>query len=107
MAEEKVMGNGTSSMVVEETLVLKNELQRLVKAIIVDEDDYMVEDKAVKVLSSLKDLKIKKSMSCSFKLEDDNLIVPEEFKCPISKELMRDPVVLATGQVSSFFFAIF
>jgi hypothetical protein len=27
-------------------------------------------------------------------------LCPEEFKCPLSKELMRDPVVLATGQVS-------
>lgn len=79
---------------------LKKELQRLVKAI-VDEDDYKVEtaDRAIRTLSSLKDLKLNKSLS--FRL-DDGLAVPEEFRCPISRELMRDPVVLATGQVASF-----
>ncbi|KAL5540582.1 hypothetical protein UlMin_043531 [Ulmus minor] len=73
---------------------LKKELQRLVK-VIVDDDDYTVEDETVRVLDSLKELKFNKSLS--FKL-DDNEVVPEEFKCPISRELMRDPVILATGQ---------
>jgi hypothetical protein len=79
---------------------LKKELQRLVKAI-VDEDDYSVEtaDRAIRTLSSLKDLKLKESLS--FRL-DDGLAVPQEFRCPISRELMRDPVVLATGQVACF-----
>ncbi|KAJ7973584.1 RING-type E3 ubiquitin transferase [Quillaja saponaria] len=77
-------------------LELKEKLQRLVK-IIVDEDDYSVEttDEAIRTLSALKYLKPKKD-SLSWKL--DNLLVPEEFRCPISRELMRDPVVLATGQ---------
>ncbi|PON76574.1 Beta-catenin [Parasponia andersonii] len=91
MAE--VTENDPSSMVAEKTLELKNELQRLVKALIEDED-HTVEDETFRVLSSLKCLKFKKSLS--FKL-DDSLIVPNEFKCPISKELMTDPVVLATG----------
>lgn len=31
------------------------------------------------------------------------IIIPEDFLCPISLELMRDPVIVATGQVCSFF----
>lgn len=29
----------------------------------------------------------------------DSLVVPEDFLCPISLELMRDPVIVSTGQV--------
>ncbi|KAL9344624.1 hypothetical protein Peur_062299 [Populus x canadensis] len=73
---------------------LKKELEKLVKAIL-DEEDYRVEatDEAMRVLSVLKELKFKKSL----KMVDDT-VVPEEFKCPISREIMGDPVVLATGQ---------
>lgn len=28
------------------------------------------------------------------------LVVPDDFKCPISLDLMKDPVIVATGQVS-------
>jgi hypothetical protein len=76
---------------------LKKELEKLVKAIL-DEEDYRVEvtDEAMRVLSVLKKLKFKKSL----KMVDDT-VVPEEFKCPISREIMGDPVVLATGQVET------
>jgi hypothetical protein len=76
---------------------LKKELEKLVKAIL-DEEDYRVEatDEAMRVLSVLKELKFKKSL----KMVDDT-VVPEEFKCPISREIMGDPVVLATGQVET------
>lgn len=30
------------------------------------------------------------------------IVIPEDFLCPISLELMRDPVIVATGQVKSF-----
>ncbi|RVW31364.1 U-box domain-containing protein 9 [Vitis vinifera] len=30
--------------------------------------------------------------------ETENPALPQEFRCPISKQLMRDPVVVATGQ---------
>ncbi|KAA8538944.1 hypothetical protein F0562_025636 [Nyssa sinensis] len=74
---------------------LKKELKRIVKAI-VDEDDYTVEatDRAIQTLCALKDFKLKHTPSLGL----DNLTVPDEFLCPISRELMRDPVVLATGQ---------
>ncbi|PKA65138.1 U-box domain-containing protein 11 [Apostasia shenzhenica] len=35
------------------------------------------------------------------KVEDksrDSLVIPEDFRCPISLELMRDPVIVSTGQ---------
>ncbi|ESR56554.1 hypothetical protein CICLE_v10024335mg [Citrus x clementina] len=87
---------------VRKAVELKKELQRLVKAIL-DEDDYgglQVTNEALRVLSCLKDLKLKKSHS--FKggaAGDDHLLgLPYEFRCPISGEIMTDPVVLANGQ---------
>ncbi|KAM1039109.1 hypothetical protein ACFX13_034430 [Malus domestica] len=83
---------------------IKKQLERLVKAI-VDEDEYRVEtaDEAIRTLASLKDLKSQKSFS--FKLAEGGshgggvlAAVPKEFRCPISGELMADPVVLATGE---------
>ncbi|KAB2626268.1 U-box domain-containing protein 9-like [Pyrus ussuriensis x Pyrus communis] len=77
---------------------IKKQLERLVKAI-VDEDDYRVEtaDEAIRTLASLKDLKSQKSFS--FKLAEGGSHgggvlagVPKEFICPISGELMADPV---------------
>ncbi|PKA61029.1 U-box domain-containing protein 10 [Apostasia shenzhenica] len=31
-------------------------------------------------------------------VEPDSLVIPEDFRCPISLELMRDPVIVSTGQ---------
>ncbi|KAJ4956255.1 hypothetical protein NE237_013038 [Protea cynaroides] len=86
----------TDPTIVAKASELKKELRRLLKKI-VDEDDSMVEtfDRANEALSALKDLKFKGSLS--FKL-DGPLSCPEQFRCPLSKELMRDPVILATGQ---------
>ncbi|KAJ0010817.1 hypothetical protein Pint_34182 [Pistacia integerrima] len=74
---------------------LKKELQRLLKTIL-DEDDYgmQVTDEALRVLSCLKEFHLKKSHSISA----DCLDVPEVFRCPISGEIVADPVVLANGQ---------
>lgn len=30
--------------------------------------------------------------------KQDSLVIPEDFRCPISLELMRDPVIVSTGQ---------
>lgn len=82
---------------------LKKELQRLVKAI-VDDDDCSIEsiDEATEKLCALKELKQRRNQrSLSLKLLD-SLTCPEEFRCPLSKELMRDPVMLATGQVGIY-----
>ncbi|KAG2672622.1 hypothetical protein I3760_13G050800 [Carya illinoinensis] len=77
---------------------LKRELQRLVRAI-VDDEDYSVEtiDWAKEKLCALKELKLRGKRSPSLKLLE-TLACPEEFRCPLSKELMRDPVIVATGQ---------
>ncbi|CAK9137737.1 unnamed protein product [Ilex paraguariensis] len=77
------------------TAALKRELQRLVKAI-VDDDNYSEEttDQAMKTLYSIKKLIWKSSLSLGL----DSSTLPDEFNCPLSKTLMKDPVVLATGQ---------
>lgn len=82
---------------------LKKELQRLVKAIVDEDDGYnnsTVEaiDRANQTLCALKDLKEGKR-SLSLKRNDSKAVsFPQEFRCPLSKELMRDPVIVATGQ---------
>ncbi|GMI98627.1 ARABIDOPSIS THALIANA PLANT U-BOX 9, plant U-box 9 [Hibiscus trionum] len=83
---------------------LKRELQRLVRTI-VDDDDYSIHavDRAKDALCSLRELMLNKR-STATATETATLKLhkaascPEEFKCPLSKELMRDPVVLASGQ---------
>lgn len=84
---------------------LKKELQRLVKTI-VDDEDYTIRtvDQAKDALCALRELKFNKrstvpttTTTSSLKLHEA-LSCPEEFKCPLSKELMRDPVILASGQ---------
>ncbi|XP_073117802.1 U-box domain-containing protein 9-like [Elaeis guineensis] len=66
---------------------LKRELRRLVR-LIVEEDDGRIDtyDEASRVLSELKDLTF------------GSPAVPQHFLCPISSELMKDPVILASGQ---------
>ncbi|KAK6144903.1 hypothetical protein DH2020_021723 [Rehmannia glutinosa] len=81
---------------------LKKELERVVEALVEeDEDDYNLEatDNAIQTLCALKDLKLKQNDQEFVKLK--NLAFqepPPEFKCPISGILMKDPVVLASGQ---------
>lgn len=81
---------------------LKKELQRLVRAI-VDDEDYSTQtiDEAKEKLRALRELKMKGKRSLSLKLPE-TLTCPEEFRCPLSKDLMRDPVIVATGQVGLY-----
>ncbi|KAE8037815.1 hypothetical protein FH972_010370 [Carpinus fangiana] len=77
---------------------LKKELQRLVRAIVNDEDcSAQTIDEAKEKLCALKELKLSGKRSLSLKLLQ-TLTCPEEFRCPFSKELMGDPVIVATGQ---------
>ncbi|TYH25541.1 hypothetical protein ES288_A03G177300v1 [Gossypium darwinii] len=80
---------------------LKKELQKLVRTI-VDEDDYSIHaiDRAKDALCALKGLIMfnKRSLPATFKLHEA-VPCPEEFKCPLFNELMRDPIILASGQV--------
>ncbi|KAL8087687.1 U-box domain-containing protein 9-like [Apium graveolens] len=90
---------------------LKKELQRLVKAIVEEDDElFSLEaiDQANLMLCALKDLKLRRSLCFNLthqEINDENdgndesfCWVPQEFKCPISKKLMCDPVILSTGQ---------
>ncbi|CAA0842445.1 U-box domain-containing protein 9 [Striga hermonthica] len=77
---------------------LKKELQKLARLIADDEDfSPAAIDRAQKVLFALRELKLKKSVrsDCGGMV---GVPAPEEFKCPLSKELMRDPVIIASGQ---------
>ncbi|XP_021273663.1 U-box domain-containing protein 9 [Herrania umbratica] len=82
---------------------LKKELQRLVRTIVDDEDYYSVDtiDQAKDVLCALRDLKFNKQSTAtttsSLKFHEA-VSCPEEFRCPLSKELMTDPIILASGQ---------
>lgn len=86
---------------------LKGELKRLAH-LITDEDDCSTEvfDEISRILAALKNRKLichnNKSESendpKSFSEKLDAIGVPACFLCPISSKLIRDPVVLATGQ---------
>ncbi|XP_071689375.1 U-box domain-containing protein 9-like [Rutidosis leptorrhynchoides] len=76
---------------------LKKELQKLVKAIIEDEENgYGFIDKATQTLKELKDARKQTSVSC-INL-DDTVSFPQEFNCPLSNEIMKDPVIVSTGK---------
>ncbi|KAK4436069.1 U-box domain-containing protein 9 [Sesamum alatum] len=97
---KRVEGNAVSE--------LKKELQSVVEALVEEEDDdddddcnLTTTDSAIQMLSALKELKLKQSTDQEF-VEIKNLVgfqePPPEFRCPISGLLMKDPVVLASGQ---------
>lgn len=91
---------------------LKNELQRLVREI-AEEDDGQIGtyEEAARVLAALKQVTFAGSggpngtprspLANRTRTDErmDSASVPEHFRCPISSELMKDPVVLASGQV--------
>lgn len=80
---------------------LKRELRRVVRRIVDEEEEekefgFDVIDHAKEILMALRELMVGgKRNTVSLR----SLNCPEEFRCPISKEVMRDPVILATGQV--------
>jgi len=84
---------------------LKQKLKDAIERIVEDED-YSVHtaDKAIRVLSALKDLKCTASTSINVDLMTP---VPPLFQCPLSGHLMTDPVILTTGQVFFLFLYYF
>lgn len=81
---------------------LKKELRMLVRAIVEERDQNDDElgvdeaiDRAVKALRDLKSLKMSQKRGAGVSVGG----CPGEFICPLSKYLMRDPVVVSTGQV--------
>ncbi|KAL5702966.1 hypothetical protein ACHQM5_028117 [Ranunculus cassubicifolius] len=103
MAKTGVLENDQGDMKVNE---LKKELRRLVNAIVVDDAGKLeLYDRAKEILLALKDCEFNKSIGSKFKISSSNsdkkieaCDVPKHFCCPISNELMKDPVILASGQ---------
>lgn len=108
MAKSEVFEGDQSVGVAKVTMELKKELQKLVKLIVEDSEDELIIDKANQTLQALKELHINNNKQRSSKRINDNNnessttsfwgSCPQEFRCPLSKELMRDPVIISTGQ---------
>lgn len=102
MAKTDMFGAGDAAVAAAgRATELKKEIQRLVRSIAADED-YSLEtiDRAREALLALRELKSRRSSARSPSMKLLGAVsCPEEFRCPLSKELMRDPVIVATGQV--------
>ncbi|KAK6791805.1 hypothetical protein RDI58_010886 [Solanum bulbocastanum] len=85
MAESSKQGGTLQALAWVSADALKRELQRRVNCI-VEDADYSIEDtdEAMHCLSALKDLKLRPTP-------------PPEYLCSLSRQLMKDPVVLASG----------
>ena len=94
------MVKSTAASAVNTAEELRNEIKRLVKAI-VDDDDVKAEtfEEASRTLLCLRDLKLSNDIETRKKNGSESVTIPEHFLCPISSEIMKDPVVLASGQV--------
>lgn len=87
---------------------LRKELRRLVRAI-AEEEDGRVDtfEEAARALAALKDVRCHGSGNSSGPLASqrtaegkiESAAIPKYFLCPISGDLMRDPVILASGEV--------
>ncbi|OAY82352.1 U-box domain-containing protein 9 [Ananas comosus] len=87
---------------------LRRELRRLVRAIAEDNEvPVATYEEAARVLSALRELRFgaingdsngKERRKEEGEREVESLEIPKRFLCPISSELMRDPVVVASGQ---------
>ncbi|XP_021283192.1 U-box domain-containing protein 9-like [Herrania umbratica] len=84
----------TESAAVGEETELKKELGRVVKTILEEDDIGLKTIEATRILCNLAELKLKKPVG----LGVDDMVMPEKFKCPLSGEIMGDPVVLASGE---------
>jgi len=106
--------SGQDTETVRRVSELKKELRKLVN-FITDEDECRIGlfDQISNTLAALKDIKFKKRTdsgnegngSASTSQSLNNIVVPEHFLCPISSQLMRDPIILATGEVSIIFYS--
>ncbi|CAG7868857.1 unnamed protein product [Brassica rapa] len=78
---------------------LKREIKKLLRTI-EEDDDLSVQtiNQLQETLSDFKRATIKKMAKSSSLEMLETVSCPEEFRCPLSNELMRDPVVLASGQ---------
>ncbi|XP_017627220.1 U-box domain-containing protein 9-like [Gossypium arboreum] len=103
MAKTEVLSSDPTLRARVRAAELKKELQRLVKTIVDDEDcSVQTINQAKHALCALRELKFNTrssatTMTSSLKLHEP-LPCPQKFICPLSKKLMRDPVVLSSGQ---------
>lgn len=96
--------DGQDTVTLRRAAELKKELRKLVN-FITDDDECRIGlfDQISNTLTALKDIKFKKrtgggnEASPSQRL-NNNIAVPEHFLCPISSQLMKDPVIVATGE---------
>ncbi|KAF8746183.1 hypothetical protein HU200_013411 [Digitaria exilis] len=89
----------------EEAAALRRRLRRLVAAVAAGSADAEAFDEAAEALVKLRDAELgpRKDRAAPAaggvnKGGTEVAAVPEQFLCPISSEIMRDPVVLASGQ---------
>lgn len=85
--------------------LLKKDLKQVLYRIIQEQDfDSSAADEAIQILTALKfSLMAASSSQESTRCSGSNtLIFPDKFRCPISGDLMKDPVLLITGQVCDF-----
>lgn len=87
----------------EEAAALRRRLRRLVAAVAAGSADAEAFDGAAAALAKLRDAELgprkDRAGGGGAKGGAEAAAVPEQFLCPISSEIMRDPVVLASGQV--------
>lgn len=78
---------------------IKKDLEKLLNKITHQEDwEIVFADEAIDRLDALKLSRIA-STAAGGSSRSRSPVVPEFFRCPISGELMKDPVILKTGQV--------
>jgi len=90
----------------EEAAAMRRRLRRLVAAVAAGGADAEAFDDAAEALAKLRDAELGPRKDSRAGDADGGrnkrrteAAVPEHFLCPISSEIMRDPVVLASGQV--------
>lgn len=87
----------------EEAAAMRRRLRRLVAAVAAGSADAEAFDEAAEALAKLRDAELgpRKDRTGDGRenKRSTEAAVPEHFLCPISSEIMRDPVVLASGQV--------
>ncbi|KAJ4893095.1 U-box domain-containing protein 9 [Raphanus sativus] len=79
---------------------LKREMKKLLTNIEEEEDGPSVQtiDQLQEALSAFRQATMRKMAKSSSLEMLETVSCPDEFRCPLSNELMRDPVVLASGQ---------
>lgn len=91
------MAKPTPVAAAEEAAALRRRLRRLVAAVTAGGAEGDAFDEAQLALAALRDAELGRRKD-TVRGGKRSALVPEQFLCPISSEIMRDPVVLASGQ---------